>query len=213
MLYGTDHRTVQETFETRSLADVMARNVHAQLSAAEQAFIESRDMLFIASVDHRGQPTVSYKGGDPGFVHIVDPGTLALPSYDGNGMYLTLGNIKGNARVALLFIDFERPKRLRVHGEATLALDDPLLSAYKDADLIVRIKITEIFPNCPRYIHKYRKLEPSSYVPRQDCETPVPDWKRLDDVQDVLRPRDRDKVETLGSTIPRAEYEAKRWRK
>ena len=213
MLYGTDHRNVQETFETRSLADVMARNVHAQLSEAEQAFIESRDMMFISSVDHRGQPTVSYKGGDPGFVHVVDPGTLAVPSYDGNGMYLTLGNIKGNARVALLFIDFEKPRRLRVHGEATLALDDPLLSDYKDADLIVRIKITEIFPNCPRYIHKYRKLESSSYVPRQDCETPVPDWKRLDDVQDALRPRDRDEVETLGGAIPRAEYEAKRWRK
>ncbi len=213
MLYGNDHREVQETFETRSLADVMARNVHAQLSEAEQAFIESRDMMFVGSVDHRGQPTVSYKGGDPGFVRVVDPGTLAFPSYDGNGMYLTLGNIKGDARVALLFIDFERPKRLRVHGEAILALDDPLLTAYKDADLIVRIKVTEIFPNCPRYIHKYSKLEPSSYVPRQDCETPVPDWKRLDDVQDALRPRDRDKVETLGGAISRAEYEAKRWRK
>jgi len=213
MLYGDDHREIQETFEARRLADVMARNVHLELSDAERDFIERRDMMFLCTVDHRGQPTVSYKGGDPGFVRVVDPATLAFPSYDGNGMFLSLGNIRGNARIGLLFLDFEKPRRLRVHGEARLCLDDPLLESYKDADLIVRVAITEIFPNCPRYIHKYQKLEPSSYVPRQDCETPVPDWKRLDDVQAALRPRDRGQTENLGGTIARADYEASRWRK
>jgi len=213
MLYGDDHRTLQGTFETRKLADVMQRNVHVALTEAEASFIASRDMMFLSSVDHRGQPTVSYKGGDPGFVRVVDPSTLAFPSYDGNGMYLSLGNIRGNARVGLLFIDFEKPRRLRVHGEATLCLDDPLLDAYKEADLIVRVNVTEIFPNCPRYIHSYEKIAPSSYVPRPSCSTPVPDWKRLDDVQDALRPRDRGKAEEPGGTMTRADYEASRWRK
>lgn len=191
MIYGESHRALQQTFETRKLADVMARNVHAAFSDAEKAFIESRDMMFLCTVDHRGQPTVSYKGGDPGFVRVVEPSTLAFPSYDGNGMYLSLGNIEGNTRIGILFIDFEKPRRMRVHGEATLSVDDPLLECYKEADLIVRVAVTEIFPNCPRYIHKYQKIEPSSYVPRDNCETPVPDWKRREDVQEALRPRDR----------------------
>ncbi len=87
--------------------------VHAEVQDAERAFIESRDMLFLATVDSKGQPTCSYKGGDPGFVKVVDAKTLVLPIYDGNGMFLSLGNIGTNAQVGLLFIDFETPHRLR----------------------------------------------------------------------------------------------------
>jgi uncharacterized protein YecE (DUF72 family) len=67
-------------------------------------------------VDGSGQPTCSYRGGDPGFVKVVEPGTIAFPSYDGNGMFLSMGNIRATAKVGLLFIDFETPHRLRVQG-------------------------------------------------------------------------------------------------
>ncbi len=111
---------------------------------------------------------------------------LAFPSYDGNGMFRSLGNLLVNPAVALLFIDFERPNRLRVNGSASVTRDDPLLASFAGAQLIVRVRAERIFPNCPRYIHRMTTLEPSPYVPREGYTPPVPKWKRFDEFADVL---------------------------
>ena len=113
-------------------------------------------MFFIATADAEGRPQCSYKGGEPGFVRVLDERTIAFPSYDGNGMYLTAGNVLVNPNVGLLFIDFERRRRLRLNGVAAVADDDPLLAEYPEAQFVVRVEATEVFPNCPRYIHEYR---------------------------------------------------------
>ena len=76
-------------------------------------------MFFLATCDADGNPQCSYKGGDPGFVRVVDDRTLAFPVYDGNGMFLSLGNIRAHANVGMLFIDFEHPNRVRVNGVAS----------------------------------------------------------------------------------------------
>jgi predicted pyridoxine 5'-phosphate oxidase superfamily flavin-nucleotide-binding protein len=156
------------------------------LTEEDCEFIESRDMFFISTVDGQGRSTVSYKGGDIGFVRVIDPETIAFPSYDGNGMFLTAGNIVTNNEVGLLFIDFENPRRLRLHGSAKIDKNDPLLNEYIDAHFIIRISVRNLFMNCPRYIHRYKKLDTSEYVPKQGCKTPIPEWKTLDVVQDVL---------------------------
>ena len=117
-LYGPSHREFQDVHDTRRLADRLEALAHAELTADECAFIESRTMFFLSTVDHQGWPTVSYKGGPPGFVHVAPEGRLVFPSYDGNGMFLTLGNIAADPRVGMLFIDFETPRRLRVQGTA-----------------------------------------------------------------------------------------------
>lgn len=67
----------------------------------------------------------------------LDKRTLAFPNYDGNGMFCSLGNVKLNPRVALLFIDFERPQRLRVLGRATATGDDQLLPNWPGAQAVV----------------------------------------------------------------------------
>ncbi len=82
-------------------------------------------MFFLSTVDHNGRPTVSYKGGDPGFVRVLDATTLAFPSYDGNGMYYSMGNISAHPEIGCLFIDFERPFRLRLQGRAEVAKTRP----------------------------------------------------------------------------------------
>ena len=144
-LYGKSHRELQDVFETRKLADLVEENVaHTDVNDVDRAFIESRDMFFLSTVNHDGWPTVSYKGGDPGFVKVIDEHTLAFPSYDGNGMFLSMGNINANRRVGLLFIDFERPRRLRIHGEATIVADDPLAESYEEADMIVRVAVADV---------------------------------------------------------------------
>lgn len=201
-LYGEQHRGFQDEFETRKLADTIEDViVHSEVSDEEKAFIESRDMFFLSTVDHLGRPSVSYKGGERGLVKVVDANTLAFPSYDGNGMYLSAGNMTINNKVGMLFIDFENPHRLRIYGEASVSNDDPLLSEYNDAQLIIRIKITEMWINCPRYIHKYERVETSKYVPQKDTEAPLPEWKKLDLFQEMLPSKDQGKAEEQGGTI------------
>jgi predicted pyridoxine 5'-phosphate oxidase superfamily flavin-nucleotide-binding protein len=137
-------------------------------------------MFFLATVDESGQPSCSYKGGAPGFVRVVDPRTLAFPNYDGNGMFLSMGNIAQSRKVGMLFIDFERPRRMRLSGEARISNDDPLLADYPEAQFIVRVAVTQVFPNCPRYVHQYRLVERSTYVPKTGSTTPIPNWKKSD---------------------------------
>jgi len=77
--------------------------------------------------------------------------------------------------VALLFIDFERPNRLRVNGVARMVDDDPMLRGFPGAQFIVRVRAARIFPNCPRYIHRMTLAETSPYVPRDGYTPPVRD--------------------------------------
>jgi uncharacterized protein len=186
-LYHEGSRQLQHRFDTRRLADrIEERIVHDHIDDDDRAFIEARDMFFIATVDQDGQPQSSYKGGEPGFVRVLDEQTIAFPVYDGNGMYLTAGNLLDTKKVGLLFIDFEGRKRLRLNGEATVAENDPLLPEYPEAQFVVRVHATEVFPNCPRYIHEYKLVARSRFVPRAECETPVPQWKRNEWAHDVL---------------------------
>jgi uncharacterized protein len=211
MFYSDEQRALQERFQTGKMADLLEQViVHSEVQDAERAFIETRDMFFLASVDAAGQPTCSYKGGDPGFVKVVDPGTIAFPSYDGNGMFLSLGNIRATTRVGLLFIDFEIPHRLRLQGTASATDADPLLATYPGADLVVRVAVSRIFVNCSRYVHKYERVKASRYVPRTHCETPFAEWKRIDLVQEALPPRDAGKTAKAGGTITVDEYESSR---
>jgi uncharacterized protein len=186
-LYHDGNRRLQERFDTKRLADrIEERIVHDSIDDDDRAFIHARDMFFIATTDEKGQPQCSYKGGDPGFVRVVDERTIAFPVYDGNGMFLTAGNLLVNPKVGLLFIDFEGRKRLRLNGLAFVDEGDPLLADYPEAQFVVRVSATEVFPNCPRYIHEYRLVRRSRFVPKAECETPVPEWKTKEWAHDVL---------------------------
>ncbi len=184
-------RSLQDHFDTRALADrIDGLLVSDTISEGDRAFIEDRDMFFLATADAEGRPTCSYKGGEPGFVRVVDPRTVVFPSYDGNGMYLSTGNVLVNPDVGLLFIDFERGHRMRLEGMATIDLDDPFQGDYPGAQFVVRVRARAVYPNCPRYIHRYELVQRSRFVPRGDCLTPVPEWKRSDWAVDVLPEQD-----------------------
>lgn len=206
-LYGTQHRALQQAFDTEKMANRVEELIVASEIAPEHAgFIESRDLFFLTTVDHRGYPTCSHKGGYPGFVKVVDSKTLAFPSFDGNGMFLSMGNILANNKIGMLFIDFENPHRVRVHGTASIDRDDPLIKEFVGAELVVRVAITEIFINCPRYIHRYQRVDTSKYVPQPECPLALPQWKRIDALQDALPERDKGIAEQLGGTITPEEY-------
>ena len=88
----------------------------------------------------------------------------------------------------MLFIDFETPRRLRLQGEAELSDDAAVLARWPGADLAVRVSVSGLWVNCPRYVHRYRRVEESRYVPDAQGAAPLAGWKRIDDMQDVLAP-------------------------
>jgi predicted pyridoxine 5'-phosphate oxidase superfamily flavin-nucleotide-binding protein len=185
--YGESHRRLQREFDTERLADrIEQRLLRSHLTSDDHAFIERLDMFFLATADTAGHPNCSYKGGDPGFVRVLDEHTLVFPNYDGNGMYLSMGNAAENPHVGLLFIDFEHQQRLRVNGIARIEPPESLESPYLEAQFVVKVTVQQVFPNCPRYIHKLQLVERSKFVPRPTRSTPVPNWKRTDWASDVL---------------------------
>jgi predicted pyridoxine 5'-phosphate oxidase superfamily flavin-nucleotide-binding protein len=186
-MYHDGAREMQARFDSRRIADRLEQvTVHDAFSDGDREFVERVPMFFLATADADGWPDCSYKGGMPGFVRVVDDGTLAFPSYDGNGMFRSLGNILVNPKVGLLFVDFEKPNRMRVQGTATLHDDDELLDAFEGAQVIVRVRAERIFPNCPRYIHRMHLVEHSVFSPRPGHAPPTPEWKQMDVFRDYL---------------------------
>lgn len=186
-LFGESQRQLQREFDTERLADrIEERLFREHVNADDRVFIERMNMFFLATADAAGHPNCSYKGGDAGFVRVVDERTLLFPNYDGNGMYISMGNTLENRHVGMLFIDFENQKRLRVNGVAQLEPAAAAVPAYPEAQFVVKVSVKQVFPNCPRYIHKMQLVESSKFVPRAAVATPVPGWKRMDWACDVL---------------------------
>ncbi len=190
-MFHDGNRRLQDQFDSRRIADRLVEKLtRVAFSDGDRAFIEGAMFFFLATSDDRGRPDCSFKGGTPGFVRIVGADELAFPDYDGNGMFKSLGNISVNPSVGMLFIDMgEKPRRLRVNGEATVSSDDPLMKSFPGAQLLVRVKARAIFPNCPRYIVTPGTTEPSQYAPRPGHEPPEPAWKGFDDFKDYVPPR------------------------
>lgn len=192
--YHDGSRRLQDRFDTRELADRLeAVTYRGSLTEDDRARIAAADMFFLATADADGSPDCSYKGGRPGFVRVLSPTEIAWPDYDGNGQFRSLGNVDVRPEVALLFIDWEKPSRLRVHGRARLCLEDSLLASMPGAQLVVRVEITRVFPNCPRYIHGLRRVALSPHAPGDgEGETPPrPAWKDDPRFADALPRRDR----------------------
>jgi len=186
-VYHQGNRLLQDRFDSRRIADRLEEVLHrTRFTDEDREFVERSTLFFLATADAAGRPDCSYKGGRPGFVRVVAPDTLAFPSYDGNGMFKSLGNVLANSGVGLLFIDFERPRRLRVNGSASIDFDDPLKSTFEGAQLVVRVRAEHIFPNCPRYIHKMSLESTSEYAPGTGVAPPEPAWKQMDAFRDYL---------------------------
>jgi uncharacterized protein len=191
-VYHPGMRELQDARDTRRIADRLAEvTLRGTFTAEDRAFIAGSRMFFLGTADADGFPDCSYKGGRPGFVQVPDGNTLEIPDYDGNGMYRSWGNVRVNPRVALLFIDFETPRRLRVNGRAQILHDPSLLARHPGAVFVVRVHAERIFPNCPRYIHRMQLVEESVYAPRPDYKPPVPAWKSFEVFRDALPARDK----------------------
>ncbi len=190
ILYHEANRALQDTFKSRGIADRLEEKLaRTSFTPDDRAFIENAFLFFLATADADGRPDCSFKGGARGFVRVTAANELVFPDYDGNGMFKSLGNIDANPNVGLLFIDLEKPRRLRVNGTAKVNRDDPLLMLTAGAQLIVRVTAKAIFPNCPRYIPTMTLANPSKYTPVAGTAPEEPGWKTFPDFKDVIHPR------------------------
>lgn len=194
---------LQKRFDTEALAAAELQViVHDALSPADRAFVAGMEMFWLASVDPQGSPTVSFKGGAPGFVKMPDDKTLLFPCFDGNGMFFSMGNIASTSHVGLLFMDFVTPSRLRVQGDAQLTDDPAVVGLWPGAQFAVKVDITALITNCPRYIPRLQRVEASRYVPHTTTGAqPIPGWKRIDAIQGVLPKRDQNQADAVGGLI------------
>jgi uncharacterized protein len=190
ILYHEGNRRLQDEFESRKIADRLEEKLTRTLfTESDKTFIESVHFFFLATADADGRPDCSFKGGAQGFVRVISPSELVFPDFDGNGMFKSLGNLAVNSNIGLLFIDFEKPRRLRVNGTAILRRDDPLLAHSVGAQMIVRVIAQAIFPNCPRYIPTMKLVEESIYTPKVGRDFPEPAWKEFPDFKGIVHPR------------------------
>jgi len=190
VMYHADNRSLQQQFGSEALADrFLDTIVHETFTEADKTFIEACGFFFLATADRDGRPDCSFKGGPLGFVRVIAPDLLVFPDYDGNGMFKSLGNIRANPHVGLLFISLEEQRRRRVNGTATVSFDDPLLEGFPGGQALVRVRPDHIFPNCPRYIPKMEMVKASDYAPQEGCEPLEPEWKSRTEFEDVVPPR------------------------
>lgn len=138
-------------------------------------FIARQDMVFIATADAHGECDCSFRAGPPGFVHVLNEKTLVYPEYRGNGVMASLGNIRENAHIGLVFIDFfATTTGLHVNGRAHIveravlldwpAVPDAIRHALQLTDgrtpeRWVMIEVAEAYIHCSKHIPLLQKLD------------------------------------------------------
>lgn len=205
--YTDSQRELQAKHDSATLAKaVVGAIVSDEIPEEQYPFINSRDYFFLSTVNSKGQPTVSYKGGPVGVLKIKSTKQIVFPNYDGNGMFYSMGNVAEMGQVGLLLLDMETPNRLRIQGIAKLSDDAQLVSEFPGANMVVVVDITSVFVNCARYIHPHKRLSESKYVPDAEGKQPFPAWKRLDKIQGALPKVDQGRAEAEGGLIDDEKY-------
>jgi uncharacterized protein len=123
------------------------------------AFIGAQTSIFLATSNADGQPYIQHRGGPPGFLHVLNPKTIAFADFRGNRQFITVGNLTENAKAYLFLIDYAHRQRVKIWGEARVVGDDPaLLEALRPKDYRAAPEQAILFDvvawdaNCPQHI-------------------------------------------------------------
>jgi uncharacterized protein len=133
-----------------------------RLGPDEQEFVEQSDGFYMASVTESGWPYMQYRGGEKGFLHVLDDRTLAFADLRGNKQYISVGNLEHDDRVALFFMDYPRQGRIKILGRAKVhegtAEAERLLEQLRvpgeksPAERAIVIHVEAFDWNCPQHI-------------------------------------------------------------
>jgi predicted pyridoxine 5'-phosphate oxidase superfamily flavin-nucleotide-binding protein len=149
-VYGNCRRYLQERLfigERKSSATDQPAETGAALSATQQQLISRADTFFIATDNPEHGADVSHKGGNPGFVRVVDEKQIAFPDYNGNSMFNTLGNLTVNPHAGLLFIDFDSGRTLQLSGRASTDWNATRIAKFAGAERVVDFELEQIIDN------------------------------------------------------------------
>lgn len=122
------------------------------IPAALQARVAGAPFFFLATSAADGRCDCSFKGGGPGLIRILDERRFAFPDFDGNGAFMSLGNLLQNPQVGCLFIDFADGARLRVNGRASIHENDDIAALFPACRRAVLVDIEQVVPNCPQHV-------------------------------------------------------------
>lgn len=140
-------------------------SVTTELTAAQARWISQADTFFIASAAPNAGADASHRGGNPGFVRIVDSHTLVFPDYSGNTMFNTLGNIAANPHAGLLFVDFETGSTLELTGEAFIDWDAAHRVDVPGAERLVEFRVGSAVETPTGAPLRFRLLNRSPFNP------------------------------------------------
>ncbi|MEY9849362.1 pyridoxamine 5'-phosphate oxidase family protein [Streptacidiphilus sp. MAP5-3] len=165
LAYTSSVRRVQQEMGSATAADRRLRGAGGDeaepLTGAAAEFIRGLDGFLFASVGETGWPYIQFRGGPPGFVHVLDAHTLGYLDVRGNRQYITTGNVRGDDRVALFFLDHARQARLKLFGHATAVPvgEDPVLAERLGSprtdgtvEQLVTIRVEAFAWNCQNHI-------------------------------------------------------------
>jgi uncharacterized protein len=146
-VYGNCRRYLQERIfigkREIPAADRKAQ-VATALSASAQQQISRADTFFIATDNPERGADVSHKGGNPGFVRIVDERRIAYPDYNGNSMFNTLGNLTVDPHAGLLFIDFDNGRTLQITGRASIDWSPDRIRKFAGAERVIDFELEQV---------------------------------------------------------------------
>lgn len=126
-----------------------------------QAFLADLDMFYLGTANAEGQPYIQYRGGSPGFLHVVDSKTLGFGDFAGNRQYITLGNISENPKAFIFLMDYARSRRIKLWGKLRIVEgDEKLLEQLREDSYPGKVERAILFEieawdvNCPQHIHR-----------------------------------------------------------
>jgi len=186
-MFHKGQRALQDKYDGRKVADKIAEvRRHDEFTEEDRDIIETAVVFFLAT-SFEDSVDCSMKGGEPGFIRVIGPSTLAFPDYDGNQMYRSLGNIRNNPNVGLLFVRFDGVStRLRVNGVAEIDDSKEAITGLPGAKRLILVTARDIFPNCPRYVPAMDGARPSIYAPKAGYTPPEPEWKGRDYIKELI---------------------------
>lgn len=133
----------------------------AGLTEAEAEFISERDGFYLATVGENGYPYVQFRGGAKGFLKVLDANTLGYADFRGNRQYISVGNLAGNDRAALILMDYANRQRLKIFArievleaqaapELIAGLVDPTYQAHVERIMLLHVEAFNW--NCRQHI-------------------------------------------------------------
>lgn len=130
-----------------------------------QKLISKSDTFFIASYHEESGVDVSHRGGNPGFIKVLNENKIVFPDYSGNSMFNTLGNISVNPEVGLLFIDFDNGSAIQIMGEAKIIWDVDRVAEFAGAERLVEFEIYGVVHTQSAVPIKWQFLDYSPFNP------------------------------------------------